>query len=898
MRKVHYVLSTHWDREWYESFQDFRYRLVQLLDRVLDGIEDGRLKGPFQLDGQAIVLEDYLEVRPEKRAKVERFVSEGKLIAGPWYVLPDEFLVSGESLVRNIQLGRRVAREFGGEPSNAGFVCDLFGHVSQLPQIFRGFGIESGFYWRGVESEGVRHLIWEGADGSELVCYHYHGTGYCDFAFKVRGANLHAEDFDAETVRSRLREYMEKEAGETEIGPVLLFDGGDHQEWDQDVYTVLLEEMEKQDGDFRLVHSSLDEYVPEMLAERGKIANRVRGELREPGRVPFESGHQIHGVLSSRVWIKQQNALCQDLLCQWAEPMLALGARALGLDPHTSYLGLAWRHLIENHPHDSMCGCSIDQVHEDMKYRFSQARQIGDRITLQATRHLAASVEGDVGENEFRVVVFNPLPEAYNQPAELEVEIPADWPNFHEFFGFERKPAFRISGPDGKDVPYQRLSQKMDQEAVRLFDAKLPYGHKIHKVRVSLPLEVPALGYTTLTVRKGQEGVPTRHPEDKGLRAATNAIENEHLRAEVQPNGTLTVTSKHTGNVYTDLLTFDDCADIGDGWFHGIAVNDEVQLSTACRADVSVIENGPCIAALRIRTRMAVPKRFDFAVMARGAERAELLFDSIVRLRAGADWLEVETTLHNNAEDHRVRVLFPSGAEAKTYLADSAFDVVERPIALRRDNHLYAELEVETKPQQTWTAVHDQHRGLAVLSTGLMESAVCDLEDRPVALTLLRGTRKTIHKSGETDGLLLGEHKFHYWVRPLGGAPDRTELFRLGQRLSGGLRHRHIHAADQRLHRREPALPPKAGWFHLEGYVVLTSCRDVDGALEVRLFNPEPTAEAAKLIFESAPGNVRKPKKARLVDFESNPVGESLPLTKGILSVDLQPKQIVTIRIE
>ncbi len=898
MRTAHYVLSTHWDREWYESFQYYRYRLVQLLDRVLQGFEDGRLRGPFQLDGQSIIIEDYLEVRPEKRPQVEQYLREGKLIAGPWYVLPDEFLVSGESIIRNLRLGRQIPRDLGTEPSPAGFVCDLFGHISQLPQVLRGFGIESGFLWRGLETSKVRHVIWEAPDGSEIACYHYRGYGYCDFAFKVRGANRPEETFDAETVRKRIREFLANEAAETEIDSILVFDGGDHQEWDQYVYTVLVEEMEKQDKEFRIVHSSLDEYLKDMLAQRGRISTRVRGELREPGKIPFKSGHQIHGVLSSRVWIKQQNAACQDLLCHWAEPMLALGHRALGMDPHASYLSLAWRHLIQNHPHDSICGCSIDQVHEDMKYRFSQARQIAERVTLEVTKKLTASVEGDVGENEVRVGVFNPLPEPFTQTAELDLEIPADWPFFQEFFGYEQKPAFRITGPDGKDIPYQRLGQTPNQVSVSLFDAQFPHARKITRVRVSLPLDIPALGYTTLTLRKVKEGIPTRHPEDKGLRASTNAIENEYLRAEVQPNGTLTVTEKHSGNVYTDLLTFEECADIGDGWFHGIAVNDLVHLSTAGRAEVSVIENGPYCAALRIRTTMPVPEEFDFGTMRRSEKRVDMVLDSIVRLRPGSGCLEVETTIHNNAKDHRVRVLFPSGAEAKTYLADSAFDVVERPIALRRDNHLYAELEVETKPQQSWTAVFDAHRGMSVLSTGLMESAVCDLDDRPVALTLLRGTRKTILTSGEPEGQLLGSHRFRYWVRPLNGAPDWTEQFRLAQRLAAGVQARHVTALDQRHNRRQPSLPPRAGWFHLEGYAVLTSSRDVDGALEVRLFNPEPTPEGARLVFDAGSGRLPLPSTARHVDFESNPSGDPLPLKDGMLSVEIEPKRIVTLRIE
>lgn len=145
-RRVHYVLSTHWDREWHHTFQDFRYYLVKLFNDVLEGWENGSLKGPFQTDGQAIILEDYLEIHPEKRPLIEKHVKAGRLVVGPWFVMPDEFTISGESIIRNLRLGREVAREFGGEPSSAGFMCDIFGHISQMPQILLDSIFQRRFY--------------------------------------------------------------------------------------------------------------------------------------------------------------------------------------------------------------------------------------------------------------------------------------------------------------------------------------------------------------------------------------------------------------------------------------------------------------------------------------------------------------------------------------------------------------------------------------------------------------------------------------------------------------------------------------------------------------------------------------------------------------------------------
>jgi alpha-mannosidase len=239
-RQAHYVLSTHWDREWYQTFQNFRYQLVRLLDRVLEGWDNGQLKGPFQTDGQVIVLEDYLEIRPERRQKVGELLKEGKLVAGPWYVMPDEFIVSGESLVRNLLVGRQLVRTLGGNPSNAGFVCDIFGHNSQLPQIFAGFGIQGGYIWRGINPiqstpSGVRKIQrlvrWRGADGTELPCYRFGKVGYCSYAVQVRHASEPDRPFDLEQTWEDMDAFLGEEAEATEVQPLLLFDGGDHMEW-------------------------------------------------------------------------------------------------------------------------------------------------------------------------------------------------------------------------------------------------------------------------------------------------------------------------------------------------------------------------------------------------------------------------------------------------------------------------------------------------------------------------------------------------------------------------------------------------------------------------------------------------------------------------------------------
>ncbi len=891
-RRSHYVLSTHWDREWYQPLQDYRYRLVQLLDRVIEGLRTGVLRGPFQTDGQAIILDDYLEVRPERRELVMSLAKEGKFKIGPWYVLPDEFLVSGESIIRNVRMGRAIARSYGGIPSNAAFVCDLFGHNSQIPQIFAGFGIRGGFIWRGDNHITHRNVLWRGADGTEMPCYRFGIRGYTTYAFAVRKATEPLLAFDAAKADADLAAHIKEESQITDVDPILLFDGGDHLEWDPHSYSVLAHHIESGNS-LNIVHSTLDDYLAEMLPQADRIKTVVTGELREPGKYPVHQDEQwlIPGVLSSRVTIKQANAQCQNLLCQWAEPSSLLATLLLKREYPQGFLDVAWKWLLQNHPHDSICGCSVDQIHQDMVYRFSQCRQIAERLTTESSLAIGKAVAGDVGDGQLRVVVQNPLPYELSDVVEINLEIPENWPQFNEFFGFEPKLAFRIYDAAGNELHYQRLAQAMSRQKFRTWPRHFPTAYKTHDVRVAVALKIPAGGYTTLTVKAGEKNVATRYGTSQGLATSERSMANEFLDVTIEPNGSVTLKDKTTGQSYSRLLTFEDIADIGDGWYHGQAVNDEMYTSTASAATVACVHNGPLMTSFRIRTVMNVPAEFEFDGMRRSGNLVPLAIESTITLRRGARRVEVRTSVDNVAKDHRLRVLFPTGANATTYLADSVFDVVERPIALRTDNDVYRELEVETKPQQMWTSVFDSTRGLAVISTGLMESAVRDLPERPIALTLFRGTRRTVFTSGQPDGQLNEHLEFNYWITPA-GQPDIAMFFSLGQQLSGTVRTSQICPEDMQNERPAIRLAPEAASFGVSPSLVVTSLRDVGGAVEIRLFNPATTPAQGVITLPQIPGV--KFTSYQPVDFESNPRGPATPCGGTSISINLKPKEIAT----
>jgi len=419
---LHLISHTHWDREWYKPYQVFRLQLVRLIDGLLDLLARDPDYKYFMLDGQTIVLEDYLEIRPEREAELRRLIRAGRILIGPWHILPDEFLVSPEATIRNLSEGARLSRRFGAR-MRVGYTPDPFGHVGQLPQILRGFGIDRAAFRRGLSDEPCE-VWWQSPDGSRVLAA-YLRDGYDNAAgLPTADPVLFASEVGAR--RDSLKPH-------SAVSDLLLMHGTDHMVPPSDTSAAVRSAVGRLQGD-RLIHSTLPKYfaaVSAAVRSRKIELPVIEGELRSPKR-----HHLLPGVLSARMWIKQRNRQCETLLEQWAEPFSAFASLVAGKDPSCDWLvrdpsgGLhaAWRLLMQNHPHDSICGCSIDEVHEEMKPRFAQVEQIGGEIARASLAALAGAIDTSAGPRP--IVVFNPTAGPRADRVEVEVRPPEDWDSF------------------------------------------------------------------------------------------------------------------------------------------------------------------------------------------------------------------------------------------------------------------------------------------------------------------------------------------------------------------------------------------------------------------------------------------------------------------------------------
>lgn len=382
------VPHTHWDREWHERLEGFRAKLVPMVGDLLDLLEREPRFRSFTFDGQTIPLEDHLAVRPGDRGRIEALVRADRLLIGPWYVLADLLLVAGESLVRNFQEGLRVAGSFG-RASRVAYVADPFGHPAQMPQLLRGFGYDSYVFARGVGDEGEdlgSEFRWDAPSGDRVLASHQ--VAHYDNALGLVADRGKAVTDIPRRVRAILPRIMASTAPYASGDALLFMVGNDHTA----AFAALPDAVDaigRVAPRTRARIATLEDFVAALPAPRGVfVGEMVSGKYR-----PI-----LRGVNSTRTWIKQENAACERLLLERCEPIDAFAGGTA-----TETVRSLWRTLLENHPHDSICGCSIDAVHDlDMKPRFARVLTDGERVVNE----LCAKLSG-VGGTQ---VVWSALP--------------------------------------------------------------------------------------------------------------------------------------------------------------------------------------------------------------------------------------------------------------------------------------------------------------------------------------------------------------------------------------------------------------------------------------------------------------------------------------------------------
>ncbi|EGQ5299663.1 alpha-mannosidase [Enterobacter hormaechei] len=833
MNQIHVIAHTHWDQEWYFTRQDSMVLASYNFADVIDTLEQDPAYTCYHLDGQMAVVEDFLAINPDYRARLETLVRKKRIFVGPWYTQTDTYNVHGESIIRNLKYGIFAARKLG-HAMQVGYLPDTFGHNAQMPTILQGCNIDNIVFWRGIDHD--RHVkssqfLWRAPSGATVIA--------CAMALGYGAAkNMRSEACHLQGKIYPMVTLLRSRAG---INDLLLPCGGDQVSIDPALPKILeIASAHSPDKD-RYVISSLERYVDILRAQREQF-ERWEGELKSPRYT------RIHKTIGSvRYDIKQKNDEVEQFILRQLEPTIAM-ARHQGIPVNLSVVDTLWKKLLRSHAHDSIVGCNSDATNRDILHRLEQTEQLCHSLWNLVVKTLAAACaqEGDL-------LIFNPLA----TPTQRVVKTTL----------YSRAENIALTY-QGKPIPFDVL--KRDElpggTAISLTaegecETPLPPYFR-WQVALQTPI-LPSVGYLTVNVEDSP--APFRQPEQiKG-----EGIENTYYQLTLD-TGTLTLHDKRSGRRIPTFFTLEDCADAGDSYDFSPLVGDT---PTRC-SHFTLVDclKTPLVEKLIVEATMLLPRDLTDR---QEDTRTPFSLRLVCELRHGDPNLYVEASLENSHCDHRLRLLIGSDIHTRHALASQPFAIIQREMGYDDENwqERYREKPVDIETTEGIIAVTEPGKALVVTSRGMKEFQIIGSEPAAIALTMFKSTgvlgRNDLDwRPGRASGInntvvetpdaqLLKPLRFSFTVA-LADNADHLTLRQLENQAAGQpftYQRQTLHTLDHRLERfalrlPECRLPAEFSLLTLPEPLILSAlphAQQLHGTV-VRLFNagtePVPVPES------------------------------------------------------
>ncbi|MCZ3391507.1 alpha-mannosidase [Enterococcus faecium] len=776
-KKVYIISHSHWDREWYMAYEQHHMRLIELIDDLLELFEVDPSFNSFHLDGQTIILDDYLQVRPEKRQAIQQAINEGKLRIGPFYILQDDFLISSESNVRNMLIGMEESRKWG-TPVMLGYFPDTFGNMGQTPQLMKQAGISAAAFGRGVKPIGFDNQVLEAENYSSQYTEMWWKGPDQTAIFGLLFANWYSNGNEIPVEKEAALAFWKQKLADAEqyasTNHLLMMNGVDHQPVQKDI-SKAIHLANELFPDYEFIHSNFTDYLEAVQKDVPEDLGSVEGELTSQ---ETDGWYTLANTASARVYLKQWNTKVQRQLENITEPLATMAYEVSGNYPHDQ-LDYAWKTLMQNHPHDSICGCSVDSVHREMIPRFEKADEVGKYLAQDSLEQLTAAIDTTgFPKDSFPFVIVNTA--GMDKTGEAEITIELERKRFAEgipeqlYQELENLPKrkYHVETKSGATIP-AILSEETVQFGYDLPKDRFRVPYMARMIKVTLPLEnMPAFSWETFAL---VEGEAKAEEKETMIHQSGRIIENGPLHLTIEKNGTITMEDRKNKRKLNNLHIFEDIGDIGNEYIFKQPFCDQPILSSNKEnSEVKVLVDTPEIAKISILQEMEIPVsaderlekeqqmvvEFRYRKAERSKEKRILQIKTIMTIRKDSKKIDFETTLDNQMKDHRLRVLFPTKLHVEHHEADSIFEVVKRP------NHVSKSWENPTNPQhqQAFVNIHDEEYGVTVGNFGLNEYEVT--EDGQIAVTLLR----SVGELGDwgyfptPEAQCLGEHRFNYSI--------------------------------------------------------------------------------------------------------------------------------------
>ncbi len=916
-RVFHIISNTHWDREWRFRFHLNRQMLVEMIDKVLEILESEPDYRAFHLDSQSIVIEDYLEIKPHREEIISRFVKEKRLFIGPWYVLPDEFQVGGENLIRNLLIGHKICNEIG-RVSKTGYSPFSWGQISQLPQIYSNFGIDFVMFYRGVNSldSPKAEFIWEGADGTRVLAsrfstmprYNFYFYIYrpvlfnefpqtIEFDWRRDGILFHfadlnfyqtdyfnikpADTFFEENIKPQVEKIIKEQAEDFTTPHVIWMEGHDSSGPHRGTIKII-REIRKKFPELNVIHSTLEDYAELVKNSIDKTKIPVVIGERRSTQFDLRSGNLYGYTTSARMDLKIKNFDCERWLQFYAEPFYNI-ASIYGFDTNNNYLRLAWKLLVQNSSHDSIGGCSLDEVHEDMINRYKHVKEISIGLFSSALKYLLSRSDVVRKSNEEGNYLFCINPSQYERdevvPFAIDIPVEDDRGSIKIFDFQGQEQAIQII----KSENYQPVLEQMIDRPMYV-NVKRYYGY----VRLN---QIPPFGFRAFKVLSLNK--KTINSKSKIAKSLHNrlVLENDFVKVTINKNGTFDLVDKRTNRKFSQLGYFYDEGESGHAWVHRA----EKPFVNTLRSTpkIKLIDNGQLFARVLIQHKFEIPERKMKIISGRKVKvkKFTLPINLFLTLTKTSPRIDLTIELNNTGENHRLRILFPSISDARYHYGEGQFDVVKRSVE-RINAHNWIEPPMYDFPLHNFVDLNNDKEGFAVLVDGLKEYEVMYDKKRTLAITLLRAFSYVIIPSSVEEYLEMkgsqcpGYHKFRLSIYTHSGNWDEgnvlVEAIKFNQPLS---------LIETNNITNENLTP--FSFMRIEPENLIFSClkKSEDGeGYVLRVYNPTDKSINGEISFSKIPDNIE------IVTLEEKLI-ERIYHIDGKINLTVSPKKIVSIKL-
>ena len=915
--KIHIISNTHWDREHRHSFSVTQFMLTDLMDELIEIMENDETYKYFTLDGQSIILDDYLEVKPQMKERLEKLVKDGRILIGPWYSLVDCYSVNEESIVRNLLTGYTKCNKLS-SPMKIGYSIFSFGQIAQLPQIYNGFGIDKIIFYKGANAKVFpeSEFIWYAPDGSAALstrlgkqkrwnfsmlftmpvifggtpmkpgwsssfksdrklCHLIDEKNKCLYADEKEPLRKIDESKILEAIDDLIDDTDESVSQNVRIG----FDGTDFIPATREIPEAIRLANGMQDK-LELVQSNPVLYFEDLQKDIDiKALKTYSGELRFG---PIEHLHSE--TMGSNIEIKIADFNAENTLIGTIEP-LSVFSLILGGEYNKEKIDFVWKNLFKTHAHDSIHGSGDPHIKTDNLNRLEQVSEMESYLLREAAGNICSNINvDDLADDESGIVVFNTCRYERDKVITIFVDLPAeDIPSNPTFF-------------DGNEKVETYFRGREDFTLAMINRSNRPKGVKSVRIKVvALVKNIPAMGYKMLRV-KWDKGDPTKIPNPfppgvfpfKPIGKGDNVLDNGLIRVIANSDGTIDVYDYETGKKYNGMHYFTDSAESGDFWVHREPENSIQYSSKPAYTEIGITDNSSLKATLVIKKEMNVADGLSYDKKTQSDKLKTMTITSKITLSKGSKLLEFDTEIDNNSSGHLLNLSIPTGIECNEVLCDAPFELLKRPIDKFTNEGGKRGPELLRFAVQSFADLSDKDGGVTLITKGNREMFIEKDKGCSFNVTMLRSVKGTFpvqddcflsfeNENSDCKGVIRTEYALYFHnendniVAETKKYLSNTVVMQVG-------------------HGKKGRLPEKMSFAKSDFEIAcLKRAENGDGVI-MRVYNPTDLEKSGSIYMSGI-------KKAYLCNMGEDIIDE-VNINEGTVELNLEAYKIKTIMLE